>query len=426
MSKFIISLLTLLILSPVLAKNTWECTSGARCLQNQTCCKVYSNIFANSTNQCFNITDGVCCKYFVCPSKHNCGRKNDKCKSNSLEFLEIRSNEPVFYHPLPTSGSSLNSALDFLSGFYNEFGLLNVTSINKCSELDPLMISDLQEIIKNYNSDSDLLRTVIRVLNVTLDIYSRSAENLKGCTQYTIDVLDIVNKLKVHIQYIDYESDLLFHTLFNFWEIQKRFQEVFSLLNQGNYLQSGRLFGGLVKFGFFWNFRTNVFNFIDITDFDSRMDPKQSIEFMKGLNDGFTFFNNLPHSEECKYDENLMAKYLTEFLEKLKNYKPFSDPKKLVEDIIKFASEFLNNIEKYPGCKHFSHEIEKVYDKIEKHLTSKDYAASLFLHTMMNTKELDRRQREFPDLYKDKKFYELGNAIGDLIKYGLLWSYNKY
>jgi predicted CopG family antitoxin len=315
---------------------------------------------------------------------------------------------------------------DFFVGFIQGFSLFNdVPNKDLCKPTDPEIVEDINfivEILKDLNIKSDFGEIINKLLTKLQDIYTRALNIKEGCEAFAREIKKIVEKLRAHVLRIDYLPRLGLHTFQNLGEISQKLQEATSLRVQNNFLESGRAFGGLYRFIYFWDFKTLSLTFVEKPRV--RIDPVQAKDFIVGLNEGFTFFRSLPNYDQCSINGSDYLKDIEEILEILDDVSISN----IVEVIPQLISKGLDVIQKLSQtsetCSEFAKEAFDVFNKLKYHVESVSYATEFIVHTTQNIREIKNRVKNGSSLMSNNQFKESGNAFGNVAKFAFFWSFN--
>jgi hypothetical protein len=423
MNKIIIPVLILLATSQILSKDPNECGTSSlySCNTTQTCCQ---NIISPSGYACFNILNGTCCTdgMSICPFNFVCNLKDKKCDRMALSFLEeVEVSEPNF----AAANVQLSSqALDFVLAFVDGFSLFKkVHNVERCQPQDPQIIEDINDvvnIVKNITIHSDFIQLIAEVVPKVTDVYNRIVYTTVGCIALAKEVKQLIDSLKAHVLQKDYVNEVSYHTLFNFGEIHNKIQEASLMMRNGNYTESGRTFGGLVRFVFFSNFKTKSL-FLESSSL--KIDSANIKDFVLGLNEGFTFFRNLSNFDYCKVSNTEFAADVEELIAILKDLS-ITNIAKIIPKLINEGVKIINKLaEVSTTCKNLADEVLVVLQNMKNHVGSMSYVSSLIIHTTSNIGEIRNRVKNGENLMMNKQYRESGNAFGDSAKFALFWDF---
>jgi hypothetical protein len=371
---------------------------------------------------CFNVYNGTCCadRMSICPNNTYCNLPQKRCDRYSLAFLEDVQEPNVAFAEV-----DITSSMDFIVGFLDGFSLFNdIPNQDKCRPSDPKIIQQINhivDILKNVTIKSDFKEVVAQVLPIFADLYDRIVAVKEGCLVFAAEVKKVVESLKAYVQRSDYLSQVSFHGIMNLAEINKKVAEAKSYFQNGNLVESGRTSGVLVRFVFFWDFKSNSDVFLERTKL--KIDPLQIKEFVVGLNEGFTYFKNLPHFEQCDVQDEQFVHDVEEIIEILENIS-VTNISKVIPQLIAKGLDVISRLSQVSAsCKELANESLDVLNKLKSHVSSIYYVASLVAHTTTNIGEIKNKAKNAASNMSAKQYRQSGNAFGELAKFSFFWSF---
>jgi hypothetical protein len=155
----------------------------------------------------------------------------------------------------------------------------------------------------------------------------------------------------------------------------------------------------------------------------STIQPTDAIAFADGFNEGFTFFKNLAHKDECKPNDPQIIADISSIFEILKNVS-IKDIITIVPQILEKAADAYQRISALSeGCKLYAEEIQKVSDALKAHMAKSGYYTNLTLHTVTNIGSITEKAKNGISQFQGNNFNQSGLALGDLIKFLLFWNF---
>ena len=158
---------------------------------------------------------------------------------------------------------------------------------------------------------------------------------------------------------------------------------------------------------------------------NSQIQPSDAVAFASGFNDGFTFFKNLPHREECNPDDPQIINDVSSIFEILKNIS-VTNIISVVPQILEKAADAYQRISTLSqGCKLYADEVKKVSDALKAHIAKSGYYTNLTLHTVTNIGSITEKAKNGISQFESNNYNQSGVALGDLIKFFLFWNFQQ-
>lgn len=431
MSKIISSILIIVILSQVICKDPWKCDSAGKytCAQSQTCCR---NKVSGTGWACFPTVNGVCCSdgISVCPQNTVCNLREKKCDPKPLTFLQDVDSQNLLppFEPELTLKSS--SAEDFALGFLDGFALFkNLPHQADCKPNDPAVVQDIIDIanlVRNITIHSDFKEIFNVIVDRATDAYTRISKISEGCSAYAEDIKAVINSLTKEVTSGGYAQKVVYHTMTNIGPIQEKAKNATTAFASDNYEVSGFYFGELAKYIFFWDVepKTSQYTiFLEDTAVTS-FEPKDALVFLAGFNQGFSFFNNLPHQAVCKLDDPTVAQDVLDIVDLISNIHAVTDVPKAISEIVAKVEEVITKVSQISdACSAFGKELQAVTDQLVSHVKTPIFYPQLAFHVFSSINDIKTKYENGVNSFKAGAYQEAGNAFGDLIKFTLFWNF---
>lgn len=157
----------------------------------------------------------------------------------------------------------------------------------------------------------------------------------------------------------------------------------------------------------------------------SDIQPSDAVSFAKGFNEGFSFFKNLAHQDECNPDDPEVLNDIVSIYDIIKNV-TITDVSKIIPEILAKAVDAYTRISNISeGCKLFATEIKRVVDGLTEHVKKSGYYTNLTLHTLSNVGTITEKAKNGINAFRDNNYNQSGVALGDLLRFTLFWNFKQ-
>jgi hypothetical protein len=146
--------------------------------------------------------------------------------------------------------------LKFASGVHQGFGFFNNLPFqNECAIVDQQIIEKAKEIFNlvktlNIKNAMNVLRDVTNKGNEIIQLIAKQSQ---GCQNWAKELTTVFNRLVGTVRQRSYPNDLLYHSLTNMGTITDRVVKSVDLFVKNDFINSGIIGGGLMRFLFFWS-----------------------------------------------------------------------------------------------------------------------------------------------------------------------------
>lgn len=263
MSKFLTSVIVLIVLGMTLSGNPEKCTSETvltplyECQDGNTCCPDSTSV---SGWRCYDIVDGVCCKgdLTVCPSYSQCDNTNNVCKlpSTSLRFLDSTTPLGIENSYEPFRIRNLGETLitkELIKGYIDGIGLFTGVSCDIDDGQLKTALGKIIDIVREFKSYRDISSSAKRLLEQFKVVKNRLVEIIPSCVkskdQYQKSI-DALNKLFTSLTY---QAKLVGHLLSSAFEITGKCMDFKNKFNERNDYDNGKAAGEIIRFVLFWD-----------------------------------------------------------------------------------------------------------------------------------------------------------------------------
>jgi hypothetical protein len=424
MSKVILSVMILCVVSSALAKDFWMCDSMGKysCAPNQqTCCR--SRVSTTGWS-CFPVQEGVCCSdgISVCPKATVCNLREKRCDRQALAFLdEVKADnsQEIFLEPNMTS-----TPVEFADGFLKGFGFFyDLPHMKECKPNDPQItqdIVDLVNIIKSIDIHSNFPQIIQDVFTKGKDAYERISKVSKECEEFAAGVKELIDRLENYVKGYTYYGKLAIHSAVNMGKISEKTKTGVAAYNAGKFEDAGFAFGDLAKFAFFWDFRPDVKMMLE--EIEQDINPKDFFNFALGANQGFGFFYNLPYQSECVVYDPRALQLAQEIFNVLKGLN-IKNALTVAKDVIQKGSQMIKIISSQGGkCINYAQEIQKNADRLIKKVNEKKFLNDITFHALTNMAPITDKTIKSVDAFIKKDFTNSGILGGELIRFIFFWN----
>jgi len=150
-----------------------------------------------------------------------------------------------------------------------------------------------------------------------------------------------------------------------------------------------------------------------------------ALEFARGFLDGFTFFSNLQHAEECHPVDSQITQDIVDIVNILRNVTVHSDMSQVVHDVLEKANDaYARHQAATQSCQAVRQEVKSILKALKAHTRQQDYANKLLVHTMSNLATVQGKLQNAAAAAQAQDWQGVGNAVGDGMKYVAFWDFN--
>lgn len=150
----------------------------------------------------------------------------------------------------------------------------------------------------------------------------------------------------------------------------------------------------------------------------------ESVEFVNGLNEGLTFFNNLPHQENCISDNEKVIQDLVGIYEIVRHVTKDTDFVQLLVEVVDRLNDAYHEALSIKGdCQQWGQEAVKVLNGLVKYVSADNYWEKLTLHTITNIGKLRDAINEGINLVNSGNFHDGGKKFGEAVRVALFWDF---
>jgi hypothetical protein len=424
MSKLILSVMLLCVVSNAFAKDFWACDSLGKysCQPNQqTCCRSRNSPTGWS---CFALQEGVCCSdgISVCPKATTCNLKERRCDRTALTFLEENVSEnsvEVFLEP-----KLISTPVELADGFLKGFGFFyDLPSVKDCKPNDPQITQDVLDIVnilKSIDIHSNFPQIIQDIFSKGKDAYDRISKVSKECGELADEAKQLFEKLEKHVSGYTYYAKLALHTTTNISQISEKVKSGMAAYDAGKFEDTGFAFGDLTKFTFFWNFQPDVT--VMLEEIEEAINPNDLLKFALGANQGFSFFYNLPYQSECVVYNPRVLQIAEEVINIFKGLN-IKNALNIAKQVVQKGREAIKIISSQGGqCVNYAAELTKVADRLIKRIDSKPFLKDVTYHALMNMNVITENALKVVDTFIKKDFSNSGIVGGSLIRFIFFWN----
>jgi hypothetical protein len=147
----------------------------------------------------------------------------------------------------------------------------------------------------------------------------------------------------------------------------------------------------------------------------------EPVHFAKGFNEGFSFFDKLPHHETCdSFDKEIVGDIIVIY-DLIKQISKENIIQILEEIRGKLAAVF-RRMEQGQSCKEWVEELKKFLNELADYINSDNYSQRMSVHTFRLMKQIRESIIAAVDFF-DSGNYNSGWRIGDVLKFTLFWDF---
>lgn len=151
--------------------------------------------------------------------------------------------------------------------------------------------------------------------------------------------------------------------------------------------------------------------------------PVDALAFVEGFFKGITFFENLPHRDQCDLNDKIVVDDIVAISNVLKNLNRHNIMAS-IEKIIPLFKDSYNRIQNIStGCFAYSQEVREVSNKLLAYIEADGYLNNFSMHILTNIGPIKEKAVASVHLVTEEKYSEAGQGFGDLLKFLIFWDY---
>lgn len=149
-----------------------------------------------------------------------------------------------------------------------------------------------------------------------------------------------------------------------------------------------------------------------------------AVQFAEGLNEGFSFFNNLPAQASCEGKGELLVGDVVAIYEILKNINKDTNFPQLLVDVFARLSDGIKQFEEIGDfCKEWTEQIKNKINGLVQHVEKEAYLERLALHALTSIGRIKDAITAGVELIKAQNFHDGGKKFGEVAKDIFFWDY---
>jgi len=324
-----------------------------------------------------------------------------------------------------------NDAMDFLTPV-NEFasgfktGIKIFNDIDNNCDLKPVTedLKNLFEYVHTITINSDFAKVITEILQRVGAISDKISTTSNDCKKFGDDIKKKVDQLKDYVSQDNFTYLLMFHLLPEYKTYLERANTASKSYKDGNWNQSGQLYGNLVYDAFLWKFQ-QVFTKV-MLEISEKLNPQNALDFTLGFNKGFQLFSGLDNETECIQSNQQLITQINEAISIIKqiDFKDFGTAVQHILRLVGQGKKIMDTINSGTNeCKTFASQVQRVYNELKDHVKSPIYVPSLAWHTFQNYKKIIQMVKDAKNVLDGNNFYEAGRAYGNLTNYAFFWDF---
>jgi hypothetical protein len=155
---------------------------------------------------------------------------------------------------------------------------------------------------------------------------------------------------------------------------------------------------------------------------DLQLSPEDAVQLMKGFSEGFGFFYNLPHQDECQTQDQQMAQDVIAIVNILKKITSAAQIPAVIKDILPYVLDGYTAYNKLAqSCPAWGAEVKKVEDKLQAYVSEKTYVEKLSLHTLVNASAIVSQIKTATATVEGQQYQNGGKDFGAVAKFIFFW-----
>ena len=154
----------------------------------------------------------------------------------------------------------VKSTVQFINGLFSGFAVLNVTDAGTCftEATDPEIIASFVKIITIVESIKSAADVVSALKNITAEsvIILRKFESAQQtCKLLPTEYKELFAKIATYAGNTEYIQKIAMHAVMNIGKFTEEGLAGVNSFKAGQFFESGKAFGGIAKFAFFYDFK---------------------------------------------------------------------------------------------------------------------------------------------------------------------------
>jgi hypothetical protein len=162
----------------------------------------------------------------------------------------------------------------------------------------------------------------------------------------------------------------------------------------------------------------------ELLDFEVPSVVIESAEFAIGLNEGFSFFNNLAHQDSCVSENDKLVGDIVEIYNIVSHISKESDFAKLLTEVIQRLSEAYNEVVAIEGdCQQWGQEVVAVFNKLASYVKQDNFIEKLSVHLLLSIGKIKDSVNEGINLINAGNYQDAGRKFGETAKMAFFWNF---
>jgi len=150
----------------------------------------------------------------------------------------------------------------------------------------------------------------------------------------------------------------------------------------------------------------------------------ETTEFAIGLNEGFSFFNNLAHQDTCVSENENLVRDIAEIYDLVSHISKETDFAKLLADIIERLSQAYNHVVSIKGdCEQYGQEVVTVFNKLLSYVKVDNFIEKLSFHLLLSIGKIKESISEGINLINAGNYHDAGKKFGEVAKEAFFWDF---
>ena len=154
----------------------------------------------------------------------------------------------------------VKNTIQFIYGLYSGFAVLNVTDADACftEVTNPEIFTSFVNIIRIVESIKSTADVVSALKNITAEsvlILQKFESAKQTCELLSTEYKDLFAKIATYAGNAEYIQKIAMHAVMNIGKFTDEGQAGVNSFNAGQFFESGKAFGGIAKFAFFYDFK---------------------------------------------------------------------------------------------------------------------------------------------------------------------------
>ena len=154
----------------------------------------------------------------------------------------------------------VKSTVQFINGLYSGFAVLNVTDTDAClaEATNPEIIASFKKIItiaESIRAPGDVAAGLRNIIAESVVILQKFEAAQKTCELLPKEYKDLFGKIATYAGNAEYIQKVAMHAVMNLGKFTEEGQAGVDSFKAGKFFESGKAFGGIAKFAFFYDFK---------------------------------------------------------------------------------------------------------------------------------------------------------------------------